>query len=263
MNKKVSVDSTQVSADGIPAPQQVSSASARPPAAAGSAARWPVGLALLLGLALGAAGAGLWFDDQASRQHGADRQKLELALDESRAGLAQAHAQADALQGQLMVEEATRKGLEVSLQAAQAELGQVSDKLAFFDQLLPPGPAGSIGIRALDIEQHGPTLQYRVLLMRNGADDKPFKGLMQFVVRGNRQGKAVKMTLQPAQAPAGDVPPGANASEDALQLSFDQFQRAGGFLSLPEGFTPQTVTLNVLEGSAVRVSRTVNLSAAD
>ncbi len=226
------------------------------------AARWLIVLVLLLGLALGAAGSRFWFKDQERRQHDADLQKLELALHESQAGLAQAHGQIDALQGQLVVEESTGKGLQASLQAAQAELGQARDQLAFFDQLLPPGPAGSIGIRALDIEQEGPTLRYRVLLMRNGANDAPFKGLMQFVAKGSQQGKAVKITLQAAQLPGGAAS-GGDAPANGFELSFDQFQRAAGLLSMPKGFTPQTITLNVLEGNVLRVSRTVNLPAAD
>src|SRR3546814_7990669 len=60
------------------------------------------------------------------------------------------------------MEESTRKGLEATLQASQTELGRARDQLAFFDQLLPPGPTGAIGIRALDIVQLGPTLQYKL-----------------------------------------------------------------------------------------------------
>lgn len=258
----------KVSAVGIPEPKQAAILSNPAPAIAGGNAgyawgRWLILLALLLGVAFGGVGARLWFKDQASQEYDAERQKLELLLNESRAGMAQAQAQLDALQGQLVVEESTRKGLEASLQASQAELGRTRDQLAFFDQLLPPGPAGAISIRALDIEQHGPILQYRVLLMRNGAGDTPFKGLMQFVAKGSQLGKAVKITLHAAQLPGSPDASDASAQQNGVELSFDQFQRGGGFLSIPEGFTPQTVTLNVLEGSTVRVSRTVNLSAAD
>lgn len=226
-------------------------------------ARWLVLPVLLLGLLLGGVGASFWFKGQTSQQDEVVRKELETMLSQSRAGLVQANAQLDALQGQLMVEESTRKGLEASLQAAQAELGRARDQLAFYNQLLPPGPDGAISIRALDIERQGSILQYKVLLMRNGADGKPFKGLMRFVAKGSQQGKTVKIDLAAVTVPVDPANAGGKPEANGFELSFDQFQRSGGFLSLPEGFTPQTVTLNVLEGTTVRVSRTVNLPAAD
>jgi hypothetical protein len=225
--------------------------------------RWFILMALVAGMAFGVAGAALWFNAQNDRQYDSELQKAQLALDQSRLQLEEVRAQLDTMQGQLVVEESTRNGLEASLLASQTELGLAQDKLAFFNQLLPPGPAGSISIRALDIERQGPILQYRVLLMRNGSDDAPFKGEMQFVAKGSQLGKAVKITLQAAQAPGAADQSADTASANGFELSFDQFQRGGGFLTLPQGFTPQTVTLNVLEGSTVRVSRTVTLSAAD
>src|SRR3546814_12699373 len=93
------------------------------------------------------------------------------------------------------MEESTRKGLEATLQASQTELGRARDQLAFFDQLLPPGPKGAIGIRALDIVQLDPTLQSKVLLRRNVQDDKPVVGFMHFVAPGVKKGKRVKLVL--------------------------------------------------------------------
>lgn len=248
----------------MPASKQASSVPvAAPGAATRTIGRWLMLAMLILGIAVGVAGGRYWLKDQASQQYATASRDLHIMLQENRAELEQAHVELAALQGQLMVEAGTRKGLEASLQVAQAELGQAHDQLAFFNQLLPPGPAGSISIRALDIQQSGPTLQYKVLLMRNGADDKPFKGLMQFVAKGQQQGKPVKITLQEATLPSGAATASGNAPVNSLELNFDQFQRSGGLLSLPEGFTPQTITLNVLEGDAVRLSRTVNLPAVD
>ncbi len=222
-----------------------------------------VSLALVAGLVLGAGSVQVWVSSQTGRVDDAAKQTLALALDETRAELSKTNAQLDALEGQLTVEESTRKGLEASLQQAQAELGRARDQLAFFDQLLPPGPAGAVSIRALDIEQQGPNLRYRVLLMRNSAEEVPFKGLMQFVAKGSRQGKPVKIVLQAAQLPGNLSTANADTSTSGFEVGFDQFQRSGGLLSIPDGFQPQTITLNVLEGNRVRVSRTVNLSAAE
>ncbi|MDS1140387.1 hypothetical protein RE432_08050 [Pusillimonas sp. SM2304] len=226
-------------------------------------------LGLLAGLVLGAAGARYGFQSEASRQYGAMKQHMQRELDSSQDQLAGARAQVDALLGQLVVEESTRKGLEASLQATQAELGRARDQLAFFDQLLPPGPKGAISIRALEVERIGPTLQYRVLLMRNAQDGAPFRGHMQFVAKGKQQdGAQAEVTLKPVLAPGAAetvADAGGQAAVDTgeFALSFDEFQRGGGLLSIPDGFTPQAVTLNVLEGNKLRVSRTVDLSGGD
>lgn len=227
-------------------------------------------LGLLLGLAAGALSARYWLQSEASKQYNTMRQQMQLELDRAHGELNNARAQVDAMTGKLVVEESTRKGLEASLQSTQAELGRARDQLAFFDQLLPPGPKGAISIRALEVERLGPTLQYKVLLMRNAQDGELFKGHMQFVAAGVWQdGKADKITLRAVFAPGASdesgPDPGAasQAASDTgeFALSFEEFQRSGGLLGIPDGFIPKTVTANVLEGNTVRVSRTVTLAA--
>lgn len=220
-------------------------------------------MGLLFGLALGIAGARYWLGTEAQQQFAGYRAQTTEELSKSRAAAAQAYAEVDALVGQLVVEESTRKGLEARLDSTQTELGRAREQLAFYDQLLPPGPKGAISIRALDIEQLGPHLQFRVLLMRNAQDDSVFTGRMQFVANGIQSGKAVKITLKAAQMAADGSSTAAAPDSDGLDLGFDRFQRSGGLLSLPPDFIPRTVTLNILEADQVRVSRTVNLAATD
>jgi len=176
----------------------------------------------------------------------------------------------DAVEGQLLVEQSTRKSLEATLQATQEELGRARDQLAFFDRLLPPGPSGSISIRALDIQAKGPTLSYKVLLMRNAPGQEAFTGQLQFVAKGKLGGESIELTLQPATSERNNSAPEELSSSDGepsnqgpLALQFEQFQRSEGLLALPENFEPLTVTLNVLEGKTMRVSRTVSLPPAD
>lgn len=219
---------------------------------------------LLMAAALGGALiAGYWQRNIVGREHLSMARQAQQQLDSVKVDLARVRAQADAAAGQLMVEESTRKSLEATLASTQAELGRAREQLAFFDQLWPPGPKGSVSIRALEIQRMGPTLQYKVLLMRSGQEDTPFKGRMQFVANGLQDGKAAKLVLQAMQMPGSSDAPAAIAGEDDMSLAFDKLQRSGGLLSLPEGFTPQTVTLNILEGTALRVSRTVNVPVAE
>lgn len=242
-------------------------------------------LALLLGMALGALGARYVLKDSAARAYDALQQQLTSELLVARMDLAKAQAHADALSGSLLVEEGTRKGVEASLETVQAELGNTRERLAFFDQLFPPGPQGAVSIRALTAERRGDHLAYRALFMRNALNAPKFEGNMQFVATGLQDGKSVSVVLEPVHgksepdAPASEpssaggkspvaakntagssgAAAGKEKDKGSFLLQFDEFQRSAGMLQLPEGFSPTKLTLNVLEGDAVRAARTISI----
>ncbi|WP_397473551.1 DUF6776 family protein [Pusillimonas sp.] len=225
---------------------------------------------LFLALVAGAAG-GYWVagtigEESAARRFARLNTEFQVVTAQHRHDYQALKTNFDTLQGRLLVEESTRKSLEEALQSTQAELGRARDQLAFFDRLLPPGPSGSVSIRALDFQSHGPTLSYKVLLMRNAPGPAAFAGQMQFLATGKLGDEQVELALQPATAhAAGDAAnevsdsDGEPSTQGPLMLQFEQFQRSEGLLALPEGFEPATVTLNVLEGKTLRVSRTVSL----
>ena len=225
-------------------------------------------LALVVGLVAGALAARYWFEAEASKQYSSLQQRMQEEQEHGAHRLQEAQAQADALAGKLAIEESIRQGLEKSLQDAQTELGKAHDRLAFFDQLLPPGPKGAVSVRGLEVQQMGPTLQYQVLLMRNAQANTIFKGALQFTAAGTQNGKPVKALMLKAATVTGGsgVSPGATdhaTAGDVLAISFDEFQRASGLLAVPDGFVPHSITVSVLEGKHVLVSRTVELAAAD
>ena len=94
-------------------------------------------------------------------------------------------AQFHQAQRALLTERAKRLELEKILANVQTELGRTQDQLAFFEDLLPPGPQGGLDIRAVNVVQHAEGLHYRVLLMRGGKATKPFVGALQFVAKGH------------------------------------------------------------------------------
>ena len=257
-------------------------------------------IGLFVGLVSGAAL--MWW--AAAAYH--DRTRIE-AMGHLRDQLLQVQAERDdlfshrdVLKGELAVESSTRKGLEIALDTAQSELGAARDQIAFFYELMPAGPEGSISIRALDFQPKGNMLQFRVLLMRDGTSDEPFDGMLQFQASGRAAGDAVTVILEPVRVatsdnavkgtvntePAVDADVVAGAEGDVagndddavdasaaseaeansqssptLALKFEQFQRSSGLLQIPEGIELEEVTLNVLEGETLRVSRTVSMPA--
>lgn len=219
------------------------------PAQAGPSKYVAVVLALLLGLALGA-GALQWHHASGAQQQALERQAQEAMLATLKKQLAGVQAAADALAGELVVERSTIEGLQAALAQTQASLGQSRDALAFYEQLIPPGPKGSLSIRAFSLQPGGSSLRYRVLLSRNAASGRPFAGRLQFIAHGSVKGRAVSQELTAAVVPDGEA-------SRALDLEFHQFQRQEGLLGMPEHFFPERVVLNVLEGDTVRASTEV------
>lgn len=221
------------------------------PARARSSGRVATVLALVLGLALGA-GILQWRHAAGEQQQLLDRQAQDAMLAALKKQLASVQAQADALAGELVVERSTVKGLQAALAQTQVSLGQSRDALAFYEQLIPPGPKGSLSIRAFSLQPGGSSLRYRVLLSRNAVSGRPFTGRLQFIAHGRVKGKAVSQELTTAVVPDGEA-------GRALDLEFQQFQRQEGLLGMPETFFPERVVLNVLEGDTVRASTEVTI----
>ena len=107
------------------------------------------------------------------------QQRFELEAERT-----QVTSQFNEMQRALLTERATRLELEKILTNVQTELGRTQDRLAFFEDLFPPGPQGALDIRAVEVAQHAEGLQYRVLLMRSGKPTKPFVGTLQFIATG-------------------------------------------------------------------------------
>jgi len=189
---------------------------------------------------------------------------------EFEAQIAAANARTQQVQQTLTIEQAARAELEKSLTVLQDELGRSKDHLAFYEQLLPPGPQGAIALLAVELERQDRTLAFRVLLMRSGKPSKPgerFNGRLQFVATGIKDGQEVTVVLQPSQRAAsagGSKSPlntlgVATEDQDSLTLSFDQFQRSQGVLALPKDFEPSAVVVSILSGEIVLASRKVDL----
>lgn len=216
--------------------------------------------ALVLAFVLGALA--MHFGMHAGQQARLDA--LQAEVDASRATQASLLTGLADAQSRLAVEAGTSKALQESLLALQHELSGTRDQLAFYEQLIPPGPAGSVTIRAFDVTRQGALLSYRVLLTRNAPDHPQMNGRMRFVATGRQHDKTVKIELSAdaAQARAADPDSEHDAGADPLDLAFDRLQRSAGVLRIPPGFVPKSVTLEILEDGAIRASRDVPVEGA-
>lgn len=150
---------------------------------------------------------------------------LKAKTEQSQAQIQALRAQLVTADAELAVERAARRAQEANLAALQAQAGQLRDRLAFYDQLLPAGPAGTISIRAVEATRVSAGLRYRVLLMRSARPGlAPFTGALQFVAEGTLDGAEVRIALMPLQAaPAQEVASGNLVPADTVPANPDSF----------------------------------------
>ena len=221
-------------------------------------------LALLLGIA-----GGMAIDDLLLPEPSTDDYALQVAMQQLQVQIQQEQLEVDTLRGQLQVEQGAIKGLEDELQKMQLEKARLSEQLAFYETLLPPGPQGTISIRAFDVEMVGPLLRYKVLLQRSMVNGRPFEGSMYFTAEGLQNGEPVTITLEEATAELSTeqatepVQAAVTPGKTQFPLDFEQFNREQGWLLLPDDFQIQALTMSVLEGKTIRASRKVGLNTTE
>jgi hypothetical protein len=229
---------------------------------------WSSGALLLI--AAGAA-AGIFFTQRPSAEDVAlhlrtERLAQATIRSELETQIRDAQIRNEHLRNELTIERSARAELEKNLAQLQVELGRSKDHLAFYEQLLPPGPQGSIALRAVELERNGANLNYRVLLMRSGKPGERVNARLQFVAAGMLGDKETELSLLPRQAvpdpnavSTGAIPGVTPELTDSLKLSFEQFQRSQGVLAVPSDMNVKFVTVQVLDGDIVLASRRVDL----
>lgn len=205
-----------------------------------------------------------------------EERALQANLQQKEAELRFLRAQLDTADGQIAIEQGARQTMEQSMRGLQDDISGLRERLAFFEQLLPPGPAGSVSVRGMDIRLQGDALSFTTLVTRQGQGLPEFGGMLRFSATGLQNGNPVTIALHPVMATdsaaGADVGAGvdgkASAGADAetveahnaaLVLRFDQYQRNQGVLAIPAGFVPESVTVQVLEGDSVRATHTQQL----
>ena len=167
-----------------------------------------------------------------------------LSAEES-AALRQAHDRAQTQSQQLQAELAlTQQRLQAALSdkvrsedelaASRTQAERWRDDRAAVVQALPPDPrGGSVQVRSGQFSARDGTLDYLVVLMREGSARQPLSGLMQLTVAGeSARGAPATVALTPI----------------ALTLGSHGVLR--GSLQLPEGFKPRQTTVQVLDRAA-------------
>ena len=161
------------------------------------------------------------------------------------------------------------------------EVTHLSGELAFYEEMIPAGPDGALSLRGFEAYQEGMYINFKLMLSVSGRGlQAPFSGRLQFTATGEKDGEEQVVELYPAVSPnaeptadenslIGSIAQGSGELKAAdlkiegmspmLELNFNRIQRREGLLIIPFGFSPKTVTLNVLEGKSIKLSKTIEL----
>lgn len=123
--------------------------------------------------------------------------------------------------------------LTKNLAQALEKIETLNKELLLFQDSIPPDPRGGpIGIRSALFKRQAGQLSYQVLVMRDLNQGQPFKGTLTFAIEGTYIGGRVN-----------------TITSEPIPMVLDRYDHAQGLLKMPDGFTPRTITIRVLDGS--------------
>ena len=215
-----------------------------------SAMPWPVRW-LVLAVALGlCAAVAVWAFEFGKSIAGLDsgaREELARLREEVATLRADSRRQqegASSASSLLIAERAATERVLAQMRQLEADNRSLRDDLGFFEKLIPAARGDGIAVRGLHAEPAGPQqMRWQVLVMQPVRNAPEFKGRLELVLAGTRDGQPWSVAQPQVSQP----------------LQFQQYRRVEGVLNVPENAVVKTVTARVLEGTAVRAVQTLSI----
>lgn len=170
--------------------------------------------------------------------------RLRSEVDRLREESQQKQAGVNTSDSMLVAERTAMQQLMARLRQAEGENTALREDLGFFEKLIPANAGNQgVAIRGLQTEMLADAhLRWQVLVMRQTKNAPEFKGRLELVLSGTRDGKPWSQTVPEAAA---------------LQLR--QYRRLEGMVDLPLRVVVKTVTARVMEGSVLHATQTAVL----
>lgn len=155
-----------------------------------------------------------------------DKQRLQSQLNQSNHDLA-------AVRSQLATQSS-------QLKQDQDDIAKLNKDINLFADAMPEDPRGtSPGIRAANFSAGSGALNYQVLVMQDKNKTATFKGSMELLAEGRYpNGKRTTISLAP------------------VDFSVQRYVHIVGTADLPAGFTPQMITIHVINQATKKISAT-------
>lgn len=171
---------------------------------------------------------------------------ISAELDETRGRLASVQAELDELRQREatlsrsdQISRAANKEVQDGLAQRDEQIARLRADLAFYERMVGPGAKPQpLNVHSVAFDPEAPgSWQYEVVLTQSLNRDGVTQGQLQLRVEGMRNGR-------PATLAWSELSPGRQPQA----FSFRYFQRLKGSVSLPPGFTPQRVRVDVRGG---------------
>ncbi|MFV9475138.1 DUF6776 family protein [Advenella sp. RU8] len=198
---------------------------------------------------------------------GMENEQIALLTDKVKQGELQIQSlqgKLDAANAQMVVDKGTIVEFNRQVSKLQDELSRSTEELLRYEQLIPSKSNMHVSVREFDAVKEGARIRYKVMLTRTQKQPPVFNGRLHFEAKGKMNGKVTTVVLkpEPVTKPEGNGKSSTEkAANNVLNLKFSRIELAQGLLVIPDGFTPESITLKVVEGKNTRVTRTLKLKS--
>lgn len=204
---------------------------------------WRKVLALVAaGLALGAAGYYLAEYQQETRDQRVTR--LEMQRKSMLKENEQLTGENDDLKARVAILERSKQiddkayaDVDTYLKQLRGEILELREEVAFYRGIVSSNETKGVLIHTFIVEREGSTDAYRysLVLTRNMRNDRLVSGTVNLLVSGEMHGDLKQLSLKEV----------SDSDSSALKFRFKHFQRLEGRMTLPKGFVPHRVVVNV------------------
>lgn len=124
------------------------------------------------------------------------------------------------------------------LLALQSENFSLKEEVAFYRGILSSPRSNGLGIQSFQVQQgsHGVLYRYRLVLTQDMKSDKVVSGTVDLSIAGEQDGLTKRLSSE-------DLRGGDNR---VIEFQFKHFQKIEGTFSLPRGFSPRSVSVQVM-----------------
>ncbi|MDX1527895.1 MAG: DUF6776 family protein [Gammaproteobacteria bacterium] len=127
--------------------------------------------------------------------------------------------------------------LDAYLKQLREEILELREEVAFYRGIVSSNETKGVLIHTFIVEREGKTDAYRysLVLTRNMRNDRLVSGTVNLSVSGEMHGDLKQLSLKEV----------SDSEDSALKFRFKHFQRLEGRMTLPKGFVPHRVVVNV------------------
>lgn len=127
--------------------------------------------------------------------------------------------------------------VDAYLKQLREEILELREEVAFYRGIVSSNETKGVLIHTFIVEREGTTDAYRysLVLTRNMRNDRLVSGTVNLSVSGEMHGDLKQLSLKEV----------SDSEDSALKFRFKHFQRLEGRMTLPKGFVPHRVVVNV------------------